>query len=293
MTDVDVFGHGGPQEPPAPKEREITYHPTWGGYNNLPRVPGHEWRDYWPRVSTLAKTLDDTSNLTAWKMRQVVRGINDSPVLLDLISDRHTPDSKDGRAQLEFVANRAMELAGSHEGADTGTRLHDLCEQVDGSGMMPSGMTAEEQKIVCSYRARIKASDFEIVPEYMERVLICPELECAGRTDRILRHKPTGKLIIADLKSQKWEPGLYDRQALAIQLAAYANASYMLNMDAWEWEPVPVINKMTGLIIWIPQNQPGRCELFKVNLSFGYQAAVAALEEKQRRKAKGVVTRIA
>lgn len=293
MTDVvDLFGQPVRQRP-APSKKEITYHPTWGGYNNLPKVPGYAWKDYWPRVSTLAKVLDETSGLTTWKLRKVVQGIAELPVLLDLISERHAPDSKDGKAQFDFVVGKALETARTHEGADTGTRLHELCELADLDGLTEvPGISPFESATVSAYRRVMAASDYEILPEYMERVLICPELEVAGRTDRIVRHKPTGRLVIADLKSQKWEPGAYDGLALSIQLAAYANAAYMLNTDDWTWIPAPEIDKTQGLIIWIPAVQPGRCELFTVDLAFGYQAAQGAKRIKEWRNRKGVVGKI-
>jgi hypothetical protein len=273
--------------------REIEYHPTYGGYSNLPPVPGWEGKTYWTRTSTLAKTLDDTYNLSQWGKRMVVWGIKQRPELLDMVGNRiKDPSGKAGKGILDAVATRALEEAETFKGADAGTDLHNLAEEMEFLGHVPQSATPEQRRTLNAYQAGLASEGLEILPEFTERVVVCPELGCAGRIDRIVREiDPNPVLMIGDLKSQKWEPGAYDSLALAIQLGVYANASYMLDVESWTWEPMPQVSKQGGVVFWIPSVRPGVFEAYDVDLVQGYKFARAAYMLRQWRYQKGIVTK--
>jgi nucleotide-binding universal stress UspA family protein len=274
----------------TPEAREIQYHPKWGGYSNLPPVPGWKGKTYWARTTSLAKTLDDTYNLTQWKLRQVVWGIHQNRNLLDLIGDRIKPDSKAGKEILNAVVERALDLAGSYDGADKGTALHDLAEMLEETGAMPEDATPEQVRTLLAYREGLESEGIEIIPEYTERVVVCPKLGVAGRIDRIGRDAD-GDLKIMDLKSQKWEPGAYDSLALSIQLATYANAEWVLDHESWTWEAMPKVSMREGVIFWIPSGRPGVFESYDVDLELGLKFARAAAQLRKWRYQTGIVTK--
>lgn len=278
----DIPSGGGP--------REIEYHPTWGGYSNLPPVPGWEGKTYWTRTSTLAKTLDDVWNLRQWEKRKVIWGIRQNPSILDLIGNRiKDPDGKAGKEILNAVATRALEQAETFKGADAGTDLHDLTEEMDATGKVPERATLDQTRTLVSYFNSLRSQGLVVRPEYTERVVVCPELGCAGRIDRIVTEGEI--MMIGDVKSQKWEPGAYDSLALAIQLGVYANASWMLDAKSWTWERMPQVSKKEGVVFWIPSVRPGVAEIYDVDLEQGYKFARAAKMLREWRYQKGIVTK--
>src|SRR5690606_40071490 len=106
-----------------------------------------------------------------------------------------------------------------------------------------------------------------LLPAYSERVVVIPEIGCAGTLDTIA--DDNGVLRIGDLKTQKWEPGVFDRISLCAQLASYSRAAFMLDTESWTWEAMPQVNQEMGVIIWAPAVEPGKAEIYEVDLSFG------------------------
>lgn len=293
MTYPDIIDTRQGTIPDGGGPREIEYHPTYGGYSNLPPVPGWEGKTYWTRTSTLAKTLDDTYNLSQWGKRMVVWGLRKNPNLIDMIGKRITdPNGRAGKEILNAVATRALEEAETFKGADAGTDLHDLAEILDATGALPTSPvpTREQTRTLAAYELGLRRQKIRVLPEYTERVVVCPELGVAGRIDRIVDDFDQG-LKIGDLKSQKWEPGAYDSLALSIQEAVYANASYMLDAESWTWIPMPEVSRKEGLIFWIPSTRPGVFEVYEVDLEAGYQFARAASMLRQWRNRKDIVTK--
>jgi hypothetical protein len=292
QADAELFGlTNGGTIPAGGGRREIEYHATYGGYSNLPPVPGWEGKTYWARTSTLAKTLDDTYNLSEWGKRMVVWGLKQNPGLLELIGNRITdPGGKAGKEILNAVQKRAMEEADSHKGADAGTALHDLAEVLDATGSIPDGASVAQIRTLMAYQSGLKVEGLSVVQGFTERVVVCPMLGVAGRIDRILEDV-SGAWMIGDLKSQKWEPGQYDSLALSIQLACYANASHMLDEESWTWERMPQVSTKKGVILWIPSVRPGVFEAYDVDLESGLKFAKAAAQLRKWRYLNGIVTK--
>lgn len=302
MTETNPFG----TEFDEPEEsgtaaREVEYD-RWGRYANLPPVPSGDHHGPFTRVTTLAKTLEDSFYLEQWKLRQTVAGIKLKPTILDVIGGRdvarirHSIETGDPlpnalKDLLQSVASTAMDEAGSYDGADKGTAFHDLAEKLDSGVPLDMSKAMDEAgpsqvKMLNAYSGALRRHDLRAVPEYMERVVCVPELGVAGRLDRIYRESG-GALRIGDLKSQK-SLG-FGHMSLAIQLACYANAKWMLNHETWEWEPMPELDRTTGVIAWVPAIEPGRAEIHDVNLEFGWKLARAAFQVRQWRKAKGIL----
>lgn len=277
--------------------KEIEYD-RWGRYANLPAIPGVCGVQPWTRVTTLAKTLEDTYYLDLWKQRQILLGIMDNPDLLNAAKgSRFNPTSQHGKNILNSIASQAMENAGSWTGASKGTKFHDLTEAFDrgqGAGISIEIDTEDPDSItmVRAYDALLKRHDIRVIPELMERVICVPSLGVAGRLDRII--SDGGVYRIGDVKSQKTLD--FGHMSLAIQLAIYANATHMLDTETWTWVPMgdllpEGLDRSTGVIMWVPAEEPGRAEIHDVDLEFGWTLARAAVKVREWRKTKGVVSR--
>lgn len=285
--------------------REVR-HDRFGRYANLPGIPGVCDAMPWTRVTTLAKTLEDTYFLELWKLRQTVIGIKLRPTLLDAIGGRDVGIILDLLAEggempkrlkdvINGVASTAMEEAGSFSGAEKGTNFHDLAEKLDEVGKtvdelpdLASKLPEESVRMLRAYHGLLSAHGLRAVPEYMERIIAIPELGVAGRLDRIYE-ETDGTFRIGDLKSQKTLD--FGHMSLAIQLACYSHAKWIFNQFTWEWEPMPELDPTVGVIAWVPANEPGRAEVHEVDLTFGWKLAKAAKQVREWRKAKLVTKR--
>ncbi len=286
--------------------REIEYD-RWGRYANLPPVPSADHHGPLTRVTTLAKTLEDSYHLDQWRLRQTVIGLKLRPTLLDVIGGRDVakfhaametgaPLPKVLKDLVQGVASTAMEEAGSYDGADKGTAFHDLAERLDAGhpldmNKIMNEVTDDQLKMLTAYSGALQKHKLRAVPEYMERVICVPELGVAGRLDRIYEDSYYGPpvLRIGDLKSQKTLD--FGHMALSIQLACYSHAKWILNHETWQWEPMPELDVSKGVIAWVPAIEPGRAEVHDVDLDFGWQLAKAALKVRGWRKQKGILKR--
>lgn len=293
---ADPFGaeyaQPNPGEASVIKPKEIKY--TYGQYSNLPPLPGEERARRFTRASSLAKVLDDEFKLTQWKKRQVLRGVAMDPDMIAYLTEAiHEGeidfDHQQTKNDLDRLADQAMDRAGSGEGAKAGTAFHDLAEAWDLESRLPQGGQPTDLIMLSSYDDILRRAGIKVIPELIERVIVCPELGVAGRLDRV--YDDNGVISIGDLKSQKWEPGAFDSLSLSIQLAVYANATYMLDMETWEWIPMPPISKDNGIIVWVPATKPGKADIYDIDLREGWKFAKAASKIKEWRKRKDIVTR--
>jgi len=271
----------------------------WGRYANLPAIPGVCGVQPWTRVTTLAKTLEDTYYLDLWKQRQVILGIMNNPDLLDAAKGpRFNPTSQHGKNILNSIASQAMECAGSYDGASKGTKFHDLTESFDRAEIEVLELATlheddpESFEMIGAYDRLLKRHKIRVIPELMERVVCVPSLNVAGRLDRIV--SDNGVYRIGDVKSQKTLD--FGQLSLAIQLAIYANATHILDHETWTWVPIEDvipegIDRSTGVIMWVPAEEPGRAEIHDVDLEFGWTLAKAAVQVREWRKTKGIVSR--
>lgn len=272
------------------KPRKVLF--ARGRYANLPPLPGEAKARTWMRTSTLAKAMADNWALSTWEQQKLVTGLASRPSLLADVPAVDDMDwaSKEDKEVLNEIIGIAHELADSQRGAITGTELHELTEKLDSGRLKWDRLVPAYREIVSAYKRLIEAHEITINPDLMERTIICPELEVAGTFDRIAGYQ--GLQVIGDVKTQKWEPGAYDKVALGIQEAIYANGSYMLDPIEWEWQPMPEVDKTTGLVFWIPSKDPGHAGLYRIDLVKGWRLAIDAKLVRDDRKIKGVVTRV-
>src|SRR5690606_26819085 len=117
------------------------------------------------------------------------------------------------------------------------------------------------------------------LPEWVEAVLIAPDLGAAGRTDGIVTMTGCDVPLIADLKTgTSLDSGL---TTYAAQLAGYAGASHRWTGDGWA-EMLPV-DQATGLLIHAPLGT-ATCTIHALDLLAGREIVELCATVRQRRR---------
>jgi hypothetical protein len=222
-------------------------------------------------VSTIAKATDDSTALDLWSKRMVLVGAASSPQLVEAAAAHF-----DEREKLDELAEEALRLAKSHHAAMTGTAVHRVLERADlGESIL---MTPDANAVILSWNRLLDAAGFEVVPEYVERIVVYPDRRIAGRLDRILRRKTDGRLFLGDVKTG--QNAVKYPHSTAIQLAGYGNAPLMVGAapskvdgDAVEYdtfEPMPDIDKDIAYVAHV--TGPESIELVPFNIAAAWDA---------------------
>lgn len=234
----------------------------------------------WTRVTTLARTLSDEYGLTQWMKRNVARGMALRP---DLIAGAAAADPDEDKSTLESVVKQAEEAAGAKKGANLGTAFHAAAYRADRGEkvQLPAPLDTD----VAEYQRAMRDRGLRVIPEYAERIVLIPELECAGTLDRIVS-QPSGAtksepLSILDLKSGK--DLSYAWLEIAIQQACYSRATHMWDKAKRAWEPMPKVDQHRALIAHSPIGA-GRTDIYGVNLIEGWDYARLAMKVREARK---------
>lgn len=234
------------------------------------------------RVSTLAKALDDLSQLMAWKQRKTAEGLVRRPDLLTRIAgaiangdpDTDWPTKRD----LNAVCEQAVEAAGASKGSSAGTGLHALTEAID-RGEEPLFVPDADRARLDAYRA----ATADLKPLASEAFVVCDPIRTAGTFDRLWFIPPgftdsrgytfdAPTVAVGDLKSGKSEADY--PLAVTMQLSIYAHG---LRYDPETHERRPLdehIDLGTGLLIHMPPR--GGCEVIALDLTRGWEAAQLA-----------------
>lgn len=258
---------------------------------HAPRVNNFRYRlinpetgksESWSRVTTFAKTLADTSALHAWEIRMILKGLAENPSMLSGVSSWDVSEHKMAFAE---IAARAKAAAGGNEGAQRGTRMHDLTEQWDRNQPIAHA-TGAERTDVLAYHSAIEQAGITILPQYIERYVAIPELKLCGKFDRIFEwldpRDNLKKLVIGDVKTAK--NVFYSWLEIAIQLALYAMASHYWDDAADAWVRMPYVDQESALVMHIPVGT-GLCDIHRVPLVSGREAIDATAEARRLRAA--------
>lgn len=274
----------------------------WGRYLLRDRETGRSRG--WTRVSTLAKCMADETLLTLWKRRMVAVGVAEhGRMLLDdgyelaeavaaanlaLTEATDRDELRAAKDRLNELCDLAHNLAGGDRGSDLGTALHALTEWSDAGrlGELDEPPPALELDRL-AYVQAMADEEIERPVEWIERVVVNETLGVAGTFDRILVmpfdcprcgcHRRIG-----DLKTQKSiDFGWLD---IAIQLAAYANADYMIDLRTGEPEPMPTVCRCVAIVMWLPVGK-AKCTLHEIDIKRGWEFALLGRDVRAARAA--------
>lgn len=222
------------------------------------------------RVSTLAKALDDTSNLTAWKLRKAAEGFVRRPDLITRLAGalaNGNPDTdKASKAEFNRVCREATEAASASSGASSGTGLHALTEAID-RGEWPEFVPAADEPRL---RAYAEATQGYTALD-AETFVVNDEVTSAGTFDRLWLC-PDGRARVGDLKSGKWDAQY--PLGVATQVAIYTHGLRYDPATGQRGELHPDLDLSTGLLIHMPP--AGGCTVIPLDLTRGWRAARAA-----------------
>lgn len=222
------------------------------------------------RASTMAKALDDLSNLMAWKQRKTAEGLLIRPDLLTRVAgalaNGHADEPETKRA-LNRVCNEALEAAGGSTGASSGTGLHELTQAID-AGLEPAYVPAPDRERLDAYRQ----ATANLEPVDAETFVVDDENHVAGSFDRLWLC-PDGRVRVGDLKTGKSEDQY--PLATAMQMAIYAHG---LRYDPETTERTrldPRLDASVGLLVHMPPS--GGCRVIPLDLDRGWYAARLAM----------------
>jgi hypothetical protein len=251
----------------------------WGRYLVVPPDGGKAVG--YTRATTIAKTLDDQSNLMLWSSRMVALGLAQRPDLLAIVATLPNDDKK----ALNDVCERAKEAGGATVRRDLGTAIHSMLEQswTDPGYTAPPAFAADIDAV---HRA-LHLAGLTVVGMH-ERIVINDTHQVAGTFDLIVADAD-GTLYISDVKTGS---GI-DAGAVgyALQLAIYATADALYTQGAATdgsddvREPMPNVSRERGVIIHVEPNS-ARCELHWIDLTVGIAALDLAMQVRNLRKAK-------
>ncbi|MEU2854121.1 hypothetical protein [Streptomyces syringium] len=267
------------------------------------------------RTTTFIDAIEDKSALTSWGKRMTLLGAARQPSLLSPVLGVDY-ESREGKATLDALAERALDAAGANRRREHGTHLHALSEYVDRGEALPPGTSSRDLADMAAYKAA--TTRFDVVA--MEQFVVVDELGVGGTFDRLLSYSgpgPDGEhiegLIIGDLKTGSVQ---YGALKMASQLAVYAHgelydhAAFPIDrrdgaaFAAWKkttvtpeqaseaYTPLPSVNRDWGIVIHLPAGE-ATCTLYWADLRAGWAAAQLAGAVRRMRGTKGALREFA
>lgn len=294
--------------PPAPPRAKVSYD-GYGRYK-LPS-PSTGRPTGFSRATTIAKTLEETYNLSRWSRRQAVKAIiaavgaadadEDGTDVFDTAGSDRTPVGVLGDVMAAIVAedDRALDaavdlldnLTGGADARELGEAVHAWLEAVDIGTVLPWQVPTMFQPYVAAARDALRRAGLVAVAEYVERIVLNDRGDetVVGTIDRIYRVVTTGELIMGDVKTSKtldysWLP--YSVQVGGVY--GYATKMFRADADVSQgqhgWEPMPEIGQKFAVILHVPSDQPERSAVVTIDMYFGGESMVASLDARKRRK---------
>lgn len=251
----------------------------WGRYL-LPDPEGSDKAVPWTRVTTFAKTIADTMALSKWSQRMVAKGVAARSDLYALAAATPIEDKK----TLDRLAEDAKQAAQASAGANLGTALHTFTERYDqGEDVRPP---APWNADLDAYKKALVENRITVHSEYIERIVVIPELKLAGTLDRLVTLLGFG-LMVDDLKTGK--DLSYSWGEIAIQLAVYSRAPLMWDPVAGRYEDMPAVHQETALVMHLPVGK-ARCDVYTVDIAAGWAAAQLCAKARSWRARRNLAT---
>ncbi|KXO90903.1 Uncharacterised protein (plasmid) [Tsukamurella tyrosinosolvens] len=274
-------------EPPAaawanPPEIPGKWKPEYTKDGNeyvVPGLDGIRKTDNVTRATTLAKSLDDSTNLTNWMLRGTVLGLANNPHLLNGIDTTAHPHIATleffDRKSLERIANKAKRSVGGDDGSVFGNKLHAWLEAIIAGATTFDQAPKDLQPYLAVLFESMRRLGFQFVDKMVERTVFIPASGLVGTFD-FLAVTPDGDWVIGDLKTSSSID--WSWLSIAIQLAQYSTATMMLSWDGSRWEVMPPVSRVFALVLSVPKDEPiPTCTPYVVDLNLGSEMMETAL----------------
>jgi len=259
----------------------------WGRYVVVP--PGKAKPVGYTRATTVAKALDDNANLMDWACRMTALGLAQRPDLLSLVMVADPTDRK----ALNKVCERAKEAGGATARRDLGTALHAMIERSHAEPDWP--VPAEYAADVAALNTALHDAGYDVLAGLSEVMVVLDRHQIAGTADLVVQRRSDGARLIADIKTGSSVQ--FGQLAWAVQLAIYAHADcrYVQGAAADGSEDqrlaLPEIDREQALILHVEPGS-GRCDMYTLDIAAGAEALEVAMQVRQWRKAKKLLTQI-
>jgi hypothetical protein len=238
------------------------------------------------RATTIAKTLDETSNLERWKMRSVLEGALADPAIMARVAD-----GAGIKAAMDDIAEQAMIAAGTASSREFGTATHAWLEEVDHGRCLPHQVPEMFLPHVRHYSETLARMGIIAPPQYVERIVWndTQSEPIVGTLDRIFQ-LPDGSLCLGDVKTSKADSLAYGYLSFATQLEIYRSAKWMLSVDGSRWEPMPELRSDFSLLLHVPSDKPEMTSAITFDVAAGRVGLDTAIRVRSmRRDAKKVI----
>jgi ribosomal protein L37AE/L43A len=259
MTDYpNGFETPGPPEPRAAKKAGYVPGVSYDQYDRYV-LPGDP--EPWTRVTTISGFGTNTEGLRVWTERGIMSALAGWPAGRKTLAAN--PD--DVKVHDELL-KEAKQRAGLHDAAAEGTALHKELQRWVELGHNYQGPPPELADDVNAAVGKLADAGLSVVK--VEALVTHPALRVAGRLD-CLWHRTTpgaaGTLPrVGDWKSGKDVLNPSKRATFARQLAAYANAEFMLDPATGELVPMPEVDREYA---WLMHVKDGRATLYRVPIA--------------------------
>lgn len=223
------------------------------------------------RATSHAKTLDDTTSLTDWRLRGTVLGLARNPELLDSLDvdgAEHISELNFGnKLALSGIANKAMRRVGGDDGSDFGDKVHGYLQVVLEGVITFEQVPQEIQPYLAVLFAAMRHHGLSFVQGMVERTVFIPSTGLVGTFDFLVQGA-NGELLIGDLKTSSSID--FSWLSIAIQLAQYANAQLILSWNGSHWEAMPPVSKVHAVVASVPKDEPSpMCRIYVVDMVLG------------------------
>lgn len=254
--------------------------PVRHGSTGAPKIDG-QW---WQRVSTRAKALDDQTALIGWKAKMAAKGI----ATADDLRARAATTPLEDRAWRDIV-ERACDRAGASQGADLGTSIHAAAEMLELGDpeyrSLPADLRADADAFLTAMTAVGMTS---LVGEMF---VASQRFEVAGSFDRLAAAGDSAYIVdIKTINAAKRDPFdyavRYSATAWACQTAMYASSlpyDGAAGFQDWEVHGLPAPSQRWAYIAMIPRGS-GICRFARVDLAVGMELADVAYAVVKARK---------
>lgn len=288
----------------------------------IPEVPDDIQRDRWKRplivpkaggppiaytrASTLGKAIEDNFHLHKWEMRAVALGMSRREDLVALASA--IPENEgEHRGPLDDIAKEAKTAGGGDKGANIGTALHKLSERRD-AGEDLTYLRSIFLEAMDAYSQQM--GPFKVLAA--ETFVACDEVQTAGTFDRVVQLRynlqfnqnldgqivshiiPAGTVLILDLKTGKYDSAKYWGATYSVQQTVYAMGDPYTPKGRRTWGDLlgEGMRPSTdwALILHVPSDSPKDAGLHVVDLELGRALADLAIQVRNARKHKGLLT---
>lgn len=248
--------------------------PTVEIVNGRYRLPDPDTgkRRLYTRATTIAKTLDDTTNLTLWQCRQTGVGVAKTPS----IAAKLIACDPDDKKTLNQLVEEAKQAAGANEARELGTALHEIAEKIDRGTLNLDDVPDPWRATIANYQSALRKASLTVDPDWCEVVLLNQPYGIAGKVDRLYRDHD-GRLVVGDLKTG----GYISWLSFAVQFAIYATATHYIASDG-EVRAMPDVRQDHALLIHLPADGDW-CKIEPLSVRVGLDAMLMCLEVRRTR----------